>query len=303
MGGIIMKIDEKMGKTLIPDITFMANPVAANIIGISFPMLVDCLHHRKNILSTNDEEGLQEFWMKVQSYTDDQTFINILLDKIVFIKSYGDFFIEENQLIGKFTIQSKTYQLVVTLLDNKITFENSFEGRQFSGLYKKLPSGKSLIQYKDKTTNVLDLKDRKTFYDRYQMVIESYNEDGIQESRYTKETRDNYCIMNETGEKILQYSGPFGNYTEKQFDYREENNMILSRFIKKYVPSGLENQSRNRDRFLIGKNVDPDSKKLLIGENFTWYDKELHEKYLNHEVSIDEVWNLRAEAYQKKKML
>lgn len=310
-----MKLDDRKGKNrrmtkqnkkefvkknLVPEGTLMTTvDTTADIIGISFQALVDCLNRSKNILSTNADEKLQEFLMKAQSYTDDQNFMNSLLNKIAFIRNYGDFSIEGNQLIGKFTTKSETYQLVVTLSDNKIAFENSFEGKQSSALYKKLPSGRSLIQYKDKTTDIFDKKDRKSFNDKYQIVIESYNENGIQESRYIKETHDNYCIMNKTGEKILQYAGAFGNYTEKELTYREENNIILIRGIKKYVPSELKNRSRDKDYFLIGKNIDSNSKKLPIGGNFIWYDKELHEKYLNHEVSIDEVWNLRGDAYQK----
>lgn len=89
---------------------------------------------------------------------------------------------------------------------------------------------------------------------------------------------------------------------KKEYKWRVDKNFILIKQQKTY--NGDNNMyssisSQNKDIMLIGKNLEPDNKKIPCGGNYIWYDNELHEMYKKNDVSIEDVWKYREYGYQK----
>lgn len=292
-------LDEFINQNVIPGLIFTETVDMSDLIGIDSKTFIDCFKKNKNIHSIEEEKKLQHFLIKAKSYTEDTEFNSRLINKLTFIRDYGEMSIDEDRLVGEYKTEEKTYKLEIKMLNNKIIIENLFDQKKSKSICQKLSSGKSIIKYEEEEEKNFALEDRTSVNKKKQIRIESYNEEGIEESRYEKERVDNYDIMKANDEKIIHESSPFKNYTNKEFYYRAGKDTILVRMIKKYIRD--EDTMRDIDTFLIGKNYAPDSKKLQKGGEFIWYDQDLHEKYINQEVSIDDVWNLRGDAYQKKK--
>lgn len=293
--------DEFVNQGIIPTLTFSTTVDMAESIGIDSDTLFDVFKKSKNTYEVEKDKQIFEFLLKAKSYTSDKYFNDRVINKITFIRDYGVFSIEENKLVGKYQTKNKIYQLEIEMLENKLTIKNSFGNKKSVVVYKQLPTGKSLIKYEDESENIHDLKDKTSINQKNLLTIEGYNEDGIEEYRYEKEKEDNYYVIKETGEKVIHESSPFENYTNKNLYYRAGKDKILVRWIKLYTYPEDNKFIRNMDVFLIGKNYSPDSKKLQKGGDFIWYEKDLHEQYKNQEITLDDIWNLRGEAYQKRK--
>ena len=296
-------------KTLNPTLSMMALVDTADMIGTNPSDLGTCLAREINIHSAQIIKALKDFIVKMDSVITNEEFKKRVMTKIIFVRDYGTLAVEDDTLNGSVTNNGENYQLEVKITDKGVVFSSRQGDYLFlNGKAVTSTNGKQSITYsKNEHTIYHNVKNGQidltsdSHNIKSQKEINVFEKDGVQSFRYNETNAENYFLDKNTNEKTLHAPSPFENYIEKEYTWRATNKTLLKKIFKKYTYSETDDISiHNTDAYLIGRNIAPEGKKLPFGGSFTWFDKELYQKYLNGECTVSDIWENQGDTYQQK---
>lgn len=267
-------------------------------IGISENILEKALKHNIRSYKLRTKIKHINFLMeKITNITDDNEFINRLYHKLSFIIYYGTYSLKNNIFKGKYLGNNAIYELEILIGSNCIEFKSNNGKTKSMGKYKKNKHSSYIIYETEKNqTYKFDGKDSLDIEKIKTIIV--FNKSGTQDFEYTEKTEENYYV--DKGKKILHNPNVFKNFIEKQYKWRETKNIILGKFIRQYKQSS--EFLINIDNLLIGKNIDPNNKRLQSAGNYVWYDPILYQEYKNGIISIDDIWKHKGQKLKKKQI-
>lgn len=242
---------------------------------------------------------LERFIRKLEKMNLDEEFKIMLLGRLNSI-DYKEIAWLKHGL--EFANEEKTISIVLTDTDVNYTvkYKNELdEEREEKAHYHKQPSGAYFTKYTTSTTTIFpNIYQGKTdnLHDSHNIdiiqTIHCFDKNGIEKFMYEETTKDNYFLNKKTHEKELHEPNCFENYVEKESTFRAKDKIIRKTTkIFKYPEDG--EFIRNEDFYLVGKNVNPTSKKLPLGGEFIFFPKELFTEYKVGSCDIDTIWKNR----------
>lgn len=268
-------------------------------------------------LAVGDMKHVLELFQRIDQVVEDEEFRRILKSKVVFSMEYGEvcfqkskFYDDGDEFHGEVVGDDETLYFVDVHVDeNRVDFSSSSSTKNSTGTFCEQDNGKSYIISENQETcifpNVFRGKENRD-YDSYNITTKKefhfFNEDGVETTRVEKETRDNYFLNHETGEKILGDPDSMENYTESDYSFRVDNK-IIRHMVKQYIyPETAESfiPLCNINSYLIGMNIRPDQKRMPFGGNFVWFPNELYCDYKQGKCDVSTLWQNRGKKYEKK---
>lgn len=189
--------------------------------------------------------------------------------------------------------------IIISITDSDIYYSEEKINRVTTGIYHVEPTGKSYIKYSTIETTVyknIYKGQKNSLYNAYnvdsQMNFYAFDKEH-NEIWNLKESRDDTYYQNKiTKEKILPEPDCLENYVEKEYYFREGQDFIIKKIIKKYHHPEIE-EIKNEDFCLITKNSRPTDKKLYRGGYYAGIPKEMYTGYKLGECSLEQLWKSR----------
>lgn len=192
--------------------------------------------------------------------------------------------------------------LEISITKNEVFYsiKNLYESSIKKGLYHLDKNGKSYIKY----TNIDEFINKNIYkgkinllYNLYDIKIETFFQcfdENKKEIWYLEEIKqDNYYQNKITNEKIPTELNYFENYLEKNYYFRDHNDYIIKRFIKKYNSKQTTEEIKDEDFYLISKNYFPNNKKLPRGGCYYGVPKEMIANYKLGKCDFEQMYKSR----------
>lgn len=305
----IVKKNRKSFEQFIAEITPMFTMMGiidhAEMIGISYHELVEAMKRPEIEINKVDQKSVLILIKIINIRISDEELKNKIISKIMFFQKHGQFIISDNS--NKFqatyyTDEDVVYNFDLSITDNKIKyiFNDSLKKIELCGEYQLLKNSDSIINYNDIKTEVFNSNDGSKYYDiKKKRVVLTFDSAGIQNFQYEKEISENFDFDVINDIKTLRSPSPFENKTETRYAWRATKNSIILKEKKEY---GYESENKiwGYNCFMIGKNINPDAKRLPKGGIYTWFDEELYKKYIKGEILINDIWENLGDKYQKQ---
>jgi hypothetical protein len=305
----VFKKNEKPIEQFIAEITPMFAMMGlidhAEIIGISHHELMEAMEKPTNKLEKENADNLVKLIEKINEMISDEELKKKITSKIIFFKDYGKLMIYDNgnKFEAKYVTNESViynFNLVINKDNIKYDFSDNMDKINLCGEYRLLESGESIIGYKDIKKNIYKIDDNTDYYDvRENKKCLKFDNNGIQVYQYDNKRFDNFNLNKKNGEKKLREPSPFENKTETCYSFRSPNNSIILKDIIEYDYES-ENKKWGHNNYMIGRNVNPEDKRLPEGGRFTWFDDELYAKYIKGEITINDIYDNLGDSYQKK---
>lgn len=293
-----------LSKNISNTLTAMELVNVSCLISISYNVLEKAIKNPRKKLSIKKVPKVKDLFKKIDLVVFDKQTNNKIKCMIMFIVYYGNFQINNNEFIGKYKKDNETYIVNVFVDKNKVRYKSGNDKINSEGVFNISPSGNSYLNITNTNLRVHRLNDKDLYKIKKVKVIETFDENKIQQFNYSQTNFDSYYIMHNTKEKVLTKPNISDNYVEKEYSWRKENGYIIKRILREYLNKDNSDSSFmtliDIDNMLIGINEDPEASRLPNGGNFTWYDDKLDEKYKNGECSIEEIWKNKGVTYTKK---
>lgn len=187
----------------------------------------------------------------------------------------------KDRLIKKFIVAEKNYSYDKD--GNQIAIDEYRENEEHC-INKQ--TGESAVECYKQRVIVEDLNDKLVNDITFVKENLLYDKDGYQMCVDECRQYEKYYIDKQTGKKTICEFEAKNSVKERAGCY------IIRRVTKQDNVLGT-----NSEGYLIAKNLQPQSKELPTGGNFEQISKEMYEKYLNNECSIEELWENRNKTF------